>query len=316
MNLRRLLLRMLGSRTENDEPDPRLRLIEQTRPIATEPIPENGPVSSAIGIHLLANDYSLHQSLWAAKSFYASTSERFPLTVHLQGQQTTALESAFRLHFPAARLITQQAADQFAEPWLYDNGLHRLLQLRKNLFLLMKLVDLRLFARTPLIIYFDTDVLFFRCPAEIVTTPADIARTPHLFMRDDYDSYCITPERARDDLAIDLLPRAHAGLMRLVTDRIDLPSCERMVAHADLCESHWHLEQTLHAMNASDRGPVSLLPSTYAMTSGLRNSPRLVARHYISPLRRLLASEGIAHLLKSGFCESLAATIPLHAPQS
>jgi hypothetical protein len=142
----------------------------------------------------LANDTHVHHALWAAKSFYASAGVSFPLTVHLQGPRTRALADIFRRHFPAARLISQQAADIHVEPWLRDRGLHRLLQMRRKFFLLMKLVDLRLLARTPLVIYLDTDVLFFRHPGELVITPADIAATTHLFMRDDYDSYSITPE--------------------------------------------------------------------------------------------------------------------------
>ena len=189
-----------------------------------------------------------------------------------------------------------------------DKHVHHafLLQRRRKFFLLMKLVDLRLLARTPLVIYLDTDVLFFRHPGELVVTPADIAASPHLFMRDDYDSYCITPEKAREDLGIDLAPRANAGIMRLVIDRIDLDACERFITHPDLNGSHWHLEQTLHALNASAQGRISLLPATYAMLSGLKDDPSLVARHYVSPIRPLLINEGITHLLESGFVESLA----------
>jgi hypothetical protein len=306
MNLRGSILSLLGRRPTATETDPRLEIIERTPAIATEPIPENGRASSPIGVHLLANDTHVHHALWAAKSFYASAGVSFPLTIHLQGPRTRALADIFRRHFPAARLISQQAADIHVEPWLRDRGLHRLLQMRRKFFLLMKLVDLRLLARTPLVIYLDTDVLFFRHPGELVITPADIAATTHLFMRDDYDSYSITPEKAREDLGIDLAPRANAGIMRLVTDGIDLEACERFITHPDLNNSDWHLEQTLHALNASAQGRISLLPKTYAMLSGLKEDPGLVARHYVSPIRPLLLNEGITHLLESGFVESLA----------
>jgi hypothetical protein len=312
MNLRRSILSLLGRRPAATETDPRLQSIERTPAIATEPIPENGRAPSPIGIHLLANDRHVHHALWAAKSFYASAGVSFPLTVHMQGPHTRALADMLRRHFPAARLISQQAADIHVEPWLRDRGLHRLLRRRRKYFPLMKLVDLRVLASTPLVIFLDTDVLFFRYPGELVVTPADIAATPHLFMRDDYDSYCITPEKAREDLGVNLSPRANSGIMRLATDRIDLEACERFVAHPDLKGSHWkgshwHLEQTLHALNASAQGSVSLLPTTYAMLSGLKDDPSLVARHYVSPIRPLLLNEGITYLLESGFIESLTA---------
>ena len=62
----------------------------------------------------------------------------------------------------------------------------------------------------------------------------------------------------------------------------------------------------MHALNASAQGSISLLPASYAMLSGLKDDPSLVARHYVSPIRPLLINEGITHLLESGFVESLA----------
>jgi hypothetical protein len=306
MSLRRFILSRIGRLLPRSEADARLALILQTPAIATEPLSEEQMSSAPIGIHILAQDAHLHLALWALKSFYHFAGVRYPLTVHLQGENTQQMRSIFGLHFPQARLITQAAADSQVELWLLTHGLQRLLAMRRQLFLMMKLIDLCLLARTPLALYFDTDVLFFQHAQELVTPPPDVSAAPHLFMRDDYPSYCITPDQARTDLGVDLLPFANTGVMRLVIDGIDLAACERFMAHPGLAQQHWHLEQTLHALNASAQGRLELLSATYGMSMGLLTKPGLIGRHYVSPIRPLLTEEGITHLLETGFLEAMA----------
>lgn len=282
-----------------------LALILQTPAIATEPLSDEQVHTSPIGIHILGQDAHLLLSLWALKSFYHFAHVHYPLTVHLQGKNTQQMVSIVSHHFPQARLISQEAADAFVEPWLQAQDFKRLLATRSRYFPVMKLIDLRLLARTPLVLYFDTDVLFFQHPHELLSLPADISAAPHLFMRDDYPSYCITPSQARIDFGIDLIAFANSGVMRLVTDAIDLAACERFMLHPVLAQEHWHLEQTLHALNASAQGRLQLLPATYAMGYVPPIKPTLTARHFTSPIRALFVEEGIAHFLETGFMKAL-----------
>jgi hypothetical protein len=292
-----------------------LRLILKTPAIHTESVIEGRRGTAPIGVHILGHDAHLLAALWTLKTFYHYAGVNYPLTVHLQGQNTRQMCSLFRRHFPESRLVTQDAADVVVEPWLQAHGLHRLLAMRRQFFLMMKLIDLRLLARTPFVLYLDTDVLFFRRPDDLMILPADVPAAPHLLMRDDFLSYRITPDRARTDLGVDLVPLANTGVMRLITDDIDLAACERFMMHPDLAHQHWHLEQTLHALNASAQGRLELLPNSYAMSEGLLTTPGLIARHYISPIRPLFVDEGIAHLLEDGFLQALAdARLPAPPP--
>lgn len=288
------------------ETDVRLTKILQTPALITEPLSDGRTPDAPMGVHILGHDAHLLTALWTLKSFYRFSGANFPLTVHLQGRNTRQMLSTFVRHFPHARMITQEQADARVEPWLEARGLHRLLAMRRQFFLMMKLIDLRVLALTPLVLFFDSDVLFFRPPDELTTPPAELSTTPHLFMRDDYPSYCITPERAIEDLGVELIPFANTGIMRLVTDAIDLAACERFMAHPDLAVQHWHLEQTLHAMNASAQCRLRLLPTSYGMKEGLAARPDLVARHYTTPIRPLFMEEGVERLLQTGFIEALA----------
>ena len=290
-----------------DGQDPLLSLILETLPIETEALSEDVAPTHLIGVHILGQDAHVEMALWALKSLYHFAGDGFPLTVHLQGQNTRKMREMLGQHFPQARLVTQEDADAVVEPWLEKRGLYRLLSMRRELFLMMKLIDLRLFARTPYLVSFDTDVLFFQRPKALLALTADGSDRSSLFMRDCYPSYCISPERARADLGIDLAPFANAGLMRLATESIDLDACDRYLAHPDLAQSHWHVEQTLHALNASAQGRVQLLSDDYLLAEGSYPQPeRLVSRHYTSPIRPLLTVEGIPTLLKMGFLEAVA----------
>jgi hypothetical protein len=283
-------------------------LILATPPIATEVLTESVSPSHPIGVHILGQDAHLELALWALKSFYRFAGDNLPLTVHLQGQNTRKVREVLGQHFPQARLVSQEEADAVVEPWLEKRGLRRLLVMRRQIFLMMKLVDLRLFARTPFVVSFDTDVLFFQRPTSLLALTRDDRDASSLFMRDCCPSYCITPERARADLGIELMPFANSGLMRLATESIDLETCDRYLAHPDLAQPHWHLEQTLHALNASAQNRVRLLPDEYLLAEGPYPQPeQLVARHYASPMRPLFAAEGIPTLLNMGILEAGAA---------
>ncbi len=305
MQFARTLRRRVWQRVPASQPevaDEPLAAILDTPPVITAGHASDDGESAPIGVHTLGSDAHLLPMLWTLKSFYHFAGVRFPLTIHLQGQNTTEMRRVLPLHFPQARLVTQDESDAVVEAWLREAGLLRLLAMRRQLFLMMKLIDLRLLARSTMVLYFDSDVLFFRRPHELLDRSGALAAEPHLYMRDLYPSYCVTPAQAAADLGVELVPFANSGLMRLVTERIDLDACERFLSHPLLAQPHWHLEQTLHALYASAQHGLKLLPDTYV----LDNDPRsemdgVVARHYTSPIRRLLTSEGIAHLVSAGF---------------
>jgi hypothetical protein len=283
--------------------DATLARILSTPPIATEPIEDGRQADSAIGVHVLGQDAHLLPALWALKTFYHFADARCPLTVHLQGASTGQLRAGLHQHFPQARFVTQEAADVVVEPWLQTRRMERLLLMRRRLFLMMKLIDIRVLACTPLALYFDTDVLFFRRAAQLMSRPANLHTAPHLFMRDDHPSYCITPQQAHADLGVPLVPRVNTGLMRLRVEAVDLSACERFLTHRTMAQPHWHLEQSLHALNASANGGVELLPQGYAMLKDNQAVPNMIARHYVSPIRHQFADEGVSHLIESGFLD-------------
>jgi hypothetical protein len=278
------------------------RAILRTPPITTAPLSgsfDPQEPEAPLGVHALCCGGDHVQAIWALKSFYRAAGTRLPLTIHLQGAFAADAYTRIQAHFPAARLISEDEADAIVEPRLRAHGLVRLAAARRRSYLMLKLVDVRLLGRTHDVVYFDSDVLFFRRPAELVSP---VASAPSLFQRDCFDSYRLTPRVAEAELGIALVPRLNAGIFRRERAAIDLALADRLLEHPALADGHYHTEQTLHALLASAAGPVSVLPDAYHLSvEPAAPLETLVARHYVSPVRSLLVDEGMAHLERRGF---------------
>jgi hypothetical protein len=261
--------------------------------------------SPSVEVHILCCSGDFTRAIWALKSFYHYSGARYPLVIHLQGAAYGDALAMLQEHFPSARVITQPEADAVVETWLLKHGLRRLLQARRKLYTIMKATDLHVMSQAVNLLYFDSDVLFFQKPSELlVAGPRPLPK--RIFQRDCYNSYSITPESALSDLGISLAPYVNAGIMLFARESMDLMEYDRYLAHPQLARHHYHTEQTLHALHASARKMVVYLPDTYLLsTDPCPNPERLIARHYASPIRSLLAEEGITRLKEAGFLRAL-----------
>ena len=241
-------------------------------------------------------------AIWALKSFYRKANVRYPLVIHLQGPVPARMWRRLAAHFPTARLVTQTEADTIVEPILERNGLRVLLAVRRANPMLMKLTDFVLIGDAIHVLSLDSDVLFFRRPEELLIA-SDGTRLQHeLFMHDFASSYNVSPETAREDFGITLVPRINCGVMLYAREHVDLARCETLLARASVNRNTGLTEQTLRALLASERNRVAFLSDLYHLT--LDPAPDLreaVMRHYAGPSRPLLAEEGIPMLRRSGF---------------
>lgn len=274
-----------------------------TRPLATDVPGMREGEWNPLEVHVLCCWGDYVQAIWAVKSFYHYSCARFPLVIHLQGYAPPDVMPRLVCHFPTARIIAQAEADAIVEPWLRARGFNRLLEMRRSLAPMLKLTDFFVLSRANNVISFDSDVLFFQPPTELLV--ADGAPLPYrLFLRDQFNSYTIAPEDAFRAFGIRLAPRLNAGLMAFARQSIHLAACEQYMNHPRLGQKHWHLDQTLHALDACASGEVRYLPERYLLADDPQAHPEeLAARHYTSPIRPLLTTEGVAHLVRCGFLQ-------------
>lgn len=282
-----------------------------TPPIETDPVTDD----CALCVHLMCHGGDYLAAIWALKSFYLQSRKTYPLTIHVQGPRTRVLENHLRQHFPSARFIFQDEADRAVESYLSRQGLHRLLEVRRALPIMQKLTDILIMTTARCIMILDADVLFFNNPTELAEVSTAQGKE-FLVQRDFMDAYTISLESAKSDLGIDIQPAINSGIVRLTSDVIDLEKCDEYLAHPEFARPDGHAEQTLWALEASRKGLVSYLPSSYYISLGGRSDcARLKARHYAGLSRGMFTLEGIPFLLRSGFFDGLRHRL-LPAPPS
>jgi hypothetical protein len=212
-----------------------------------------------------------------------------------------------RRHFPSARVVTQAEADPLVEDWLARRGLVRLIEARRLSPFMLKLTDFRVLGGGANLLTLDSDIIFFRRPSELLV--ADDGPLPvSLFQRDPASTYNLSEERARNELGVDLAPQINTGITLFPPESLDLTRCESYLAHPEVARITGWMEQTLHALCASDQGRVAYLPDSYLISLERHADPTsLVARHYAGPSRSLLTEEGMTELTAIGFFSEIGA---------
>jgi len=273
------------------------------RILATPPLYTDPPGQDIdISVHLMCHQPDYVAAIWALKSFYYQAQVTFPLVIHVQGLTTPELRENLRKHFPTARVILQDEADEIVNGFLTSNNLKNLHRLRSHVPMVQKLTDNMIMAGSRRVLNMDSDILFFNEPTELTRDATAVA----LFQRDFQDSYVITKESAKMDLGIELKPQLCAGLALIAPSLIDWARCESRFAHPAFTRLDGQAEQTLYALEASRSGRVSYLPDSYAISAGgPMDCSLLKARHYAGGSRPLFTREGIPYLIRTGFLEAL-----------
>ena len=268
-----------------------------TPPVVTDPLQPG----VAVELHLLCHQRDYLTAIWALKSFYHYSGASYPLVLHLQGPASRWMLSRLRHHFPTARIIPQTEADPLVEHWLASRGLTRLLEARRRNPYTLKLTDFLILGQGVNLLSFDSDVLFFRRPEELLPRSGDPVPTV-LFQRDPASNYLLTEEQARNELGIDLVPRVNVGIMLFARERIDLHRCDEYLAHPAVGGPGAFIDQTVYALAASEQRCVHFLPETYLISLAPKmNLANAVARHYAGLSRPSLTDEGIPYLIDQKF---------------
>src|SRR6266850_138676 len=283
----------------------RIRLwsrILDTAPVITEAVADG----QAVDTHILTYSRDYLSAIWALKSFYHYSGVSYPLIIHLQGTVTQRMIARLREHFPTATLITQPEADLNAEHWLMQHGYLRLLAARRQSTMMMKLIDFVITGRATHLLAIDSDVIFFRRPEELLVA-TDEPLGADLFMHDAESSYNLSETQALNDLGINLAPRVNCGVMLFPRENQRLARCEAYLTHPAVARPSGLMEQTMHALYASESERVSYLADSYYVSPAQTSADldHLVCRHYAGPSRRLLTDEGIPRLIQNGFLNEM-----------
>ena len=267
------------------------------RPKILETPPVTETIDHTCEIHALTCASDWLNLIWALKSFYIVSGRRYMLCIHEDGTLSEDMINALKIHFPRSRLIRRSEADSRIRESLQEYP--QLLNFRTSNLLAPKIVDFRLFLTVPRMLIFDSDLLFFDEPTDLLECIEDPTYLKNLFNSDFGDGYTLTSDVVQQNTEVNLKPLINSGLGLVHQDSIRWDWLEEFLKIPGILDGHfWRIEQTLFAL-CSSRFGVELLPEEYKLylAKGI-NGRRF--RHYVGVIRHLMYSEGIPNLIRSG----------------
>lgn len=253
----------------------------------------DGPVS----VHLLMSGATRKMGLMALKSFEWATGRRWETFIHDDGTMSGADVEAVKKIIPEARLVRRAEADERMDKELarYPAAAAN----RKKHPWFLKFLDCAVFAPHEDYIVLDTDVIFYRRPAEILEWAEARPGTCH-FMRDLRETYCSPREVIKAKTGLDLWEAVNSGICLMPKRAVNFDLAEGFLRSFENEARHYiFLEQTLFAVAGSAHGKGGTLPAAYEISWKTFRRKEAIVRHYVGIIKHdLLYLEGGLGLLR------------------
>jgi len=247
-----------------------------------------------VPIHVLTGEKDWRLAAWMLASWFHFSEHTWPIFIHDDGTLPQEARELIKKLFTNARIIDRKEADAAIEPLLRPYPFCA--DYRKLHPLALKLFDVPHFTTGDRFFLFDSDLLFFNYPGEIldwVSRGADEC----WFNEDVKEGALITAAEARSELGIKIWSRVNSGLCLLPKSAIDLDLCDRTLAQTSILSGHvWRIEQTLLMLCAARHGKGGLLPRTYEVSLGKYAAENAISRHYVGAVRDRFYAEGVKRL--------------------
>lgn len=245
-------------------------------------------------VHLLtgANDWRL--AAWMLASWFQHSRCAWQVVIHDDGTLPVEGAATLRKLFGGARLIHRAEADAALERALQPFPHCR--EYRGRHPLALKIFDVPHFASGARYLVFDSDLLFFRYPPEILEW-AGAENAACWFNEDVQEGALITAAEAREKLGVEIWPRVNSGLGLIYKPAIDFGFIDRALAETAILRGHiWRVEQTLYMLCAARHGQGGVLPPKYEVSLGRTAAAGAVSRHYVGAVRDRFYGEGLQRL--------------------
>lgn len=254
--------------------------------------------ASGLSVHMLVSSRTWHAGLMAAVSFEHHTGRKWNFHIHEDGSVDERARESIRKVLPDVRLINREESDAKAFDVFRAHPKCFAQRKRHNLFL--KFSDFAAFAPGERFIVLDSDVVFFRRPAELLEW-TDTGADTCLYNKDTREKYCLPREPIEKSMALGMWPCFNSGLILLPRAAVDWQLAERFIAQFEATAHHpQFFEQTLYALMASAWGRGGALPPSYEISWGYFRHRGAVCRHYVGEFKHdLLYIEAAPLLLAS-----------------
>lgn len=233
-----------------------------------------------ISVHMLVSSKTWKMGIMAAYSFEFFTGKRWQFVIHEDGSMDQITQQRIRDGFPGCRVIRRSDANRVVTERLLNYPTCLRNRSQHNLFL--KVFDSPAFAPNDRFVILDSDLLFYRRPAEILRW-VESGGAECWFNQDLKEGYSSPGAQIEKKLNLPLWDRVNSGLCLLHKAAFSLDLSERFLTE---CEADARkpglLEQTLFAVNASSFNRGGMLSAQYEISERQFRRPDAVCRHYLS----------------------------------
>ncbi|MCB8977303.1 MAG: hypothetical protein H6657_07775 [Ardenticatenaceae bacterium] len=262
---------------------------------------KDGAKNSELELHMFCGLKYLDMGIvasWSLKRYFPDA----PFFVHSDGTLNSASKNLWSRVIPSIRFTSKEEREERINN-SYITDYPNLYEWRKKNWASAKIIDVHFFGKSPKILLFDSDVLFFSKPTEIMHA----AKRNNSIMRwnlDFQDAYSEKREVIERVIDAKIPPRFNSGI--LLTTRLErmhymfLEEAIEKIKGSDLVDPyHVWSEQTYWAILSSkidDSQPLST--ANYVISKGNTKSDH-IARHYVGipSIRPRFFLEGVPHLL-------------------
>ncbi len=269
------------------------------RILKTQPV--TGLTDARCEVHAMTSRKHWLYLMWALKSFYAASGRRYMLCIHDDGTLPPRVFEVFRAHFPDARIVSRKDADAHMGKVLTPFPLVQ--KFRQGTYFAQKITDPVAYLQAPRMLVMDSDILWFREPVELLRRIEDPTYLKNAFNGDSWSTLIVSPDAVKAVYGVDLTAKLNAGLGLVHADSQAFGRMEQCIQLPTMPPlGHYFLEQNLQTVLSSIHG-VELLPDEYTVDPSGRPTGNRPLRHYTSPIRHRMFSEGMRRLVAEGFLE-------------
>lgn len=258
---------------------------------------------SAFELHTLTYDQDVLATVWSLKTWYLYSGTRPPLVIYAGGPLSAPSEAVLLAHFPDCRIMRRETFNARMSDCLGRYPASLKFSRMPAFYCSLKLFGPLCFTQADSVLYFDSDLLFFRKPVELL---GHIERQSPCFSSDYQDSYAYSRSFIQGLLPVKLEPKINAGLFHV--------SKRDLEGSLDLVEAYfagipevnpaiWTInrhEQTLNAILLSQAGAARLSDAYQLSRTPVTDTT--VSHHFVNDgSRPAFFRSGVRRLVRAGF---------------
>jgi len=260
-------------------------------------------------LHVLTCDRDLLKTLWSLKTWYHYSNTRPALVIYAGGPLSERSAEVLSEHFPNCRVIRREQFNHDMQDFLNNHPACLKHALIRPFYCALKLFGPMRYAQSGSILYFDSDILFFRTPVEILE---HIKHGTPCYNSDYQDAYTHPVALINKLLSTNLDHKINAGLFHVSAQEDYSGSLDLMEAYfakvPAVDQETWFVnrhEQTLNALLLS-RANAARLSDAYQI-SKTPVTRQTVSHHFVNDGSRPdFYRIGIRRLIYSGFIKATA----------